>query len=76
MNQHDNDTKIMKLRIEIKRLEELNKMLQTNMYYYEYRQRDESIKLLQASDKIRKLEAIISKFNMDKLEQQKEPVTE
>lgn len=47
------------LKHKIKELEEINKMLLKNMYHYEYRSRDAVIELMEAEEKISKLEALI-----------------
>lgn len=48
-------TENLRLRHEIRTLEELNKMLQTNMFHYEYRARDEGMKNIELSCEIDRL---------------------
>lgn len=50
------------LRTEIRQLEELNKMLQVNMYHYEYRCRDSIIKEMKLEDDLEKANLLITEL--------------
>lgn len=58
---------------EIKELQELNKMLQTNMYYYEYRSRDARIEVmkLEEENEILKDEILSLKRRLSEIENSK-----
>lgn len=65
---HDYTLEVWRLRAKIDELEELNKMLQKNMFHYEYRARDDRIALLKKEEECAKLEAKIAGLTAAKAE--------
>lgn len=57
---------LMLARHEIRQLKEINKMLQTNMFHYEYRARDEGMKNIELECKIDELEKLIAELREKK----------